>query len=810
MEARVDEALAKLSLEEKAALVSGADFWHTKAVDRLGIPSVMVADGPHGLRKQDGQVDHVGLADSVPATCFPTASAVASSWDPALQREIGVALAEECLAEGVSVILGPGVNMKRSPLCGRNFEYFSEDPHLSGEMGAAFVEGVQSLGVGTSLKHFAANNQEHRRMSIDAVVDERNLREYYLPAFETVVKRAKPWTVMCSYNRLNGTYASENGWLLDRVLRQEWGFEGLLVTDWGACNDRVAGLAAGQDLEMPSSGAENAATIVEAVRSGALSQAVLDASVRRVLDLAFRGEANRRPGYPRKHAEHHELARRAATESMVLLRNEGGILPLAPGASIALVGEFAEKPRFQGSGSSLINPARLDSIRGAMGDYSSDVTWARGYDSESDSPDARLIAEAVAAARSRDIVILVAGLTASYEVEGADRRHLRLPASHLALIEALAAANPNLVVVLANGSAVEMPWLGRSRAVLEAFLAGEAGALAVLDLLFGRATPSGKLSETFPAALDDLPSSRHFPEGPASVEYREGPFVGYRWYDAAAEAASRTGEAAVEPLFPFGFGLSYTTFAYSGFALSTVAMRDTDTLRLRCRVRNTGPVAGAEVVQVYVRDVESTVLRPFKELKAFARLELGPGEEKEALFELDRRAFAYWDCGLGDWNVESGSFEVMVGASSRDIRGRATVHVDSSRPDHRPKDLRALLPSYSNPPPRAAAFRPSDAEFAALLGRNPPPKAKPRGAAFDMSSTIADVRITILGRLLFRLVLWVAQATAAGGDAASRSMVKEMVLDMPLRNITALSGGKPSFRTVRFLLGLMNLGRRRA
>lgn len=790
------ELLGELSLEEKAGLVSGADFWHLKAVPRLEIPSVMVTDGPHGLRKQRGSADQIGIADSVPATCFPTASATASSWDRGLMREIGVALAEECLAQDVAVILGPGVNMKRSPLCGRNFEYISEDPFLAGEMAAAIIDGVQSLGVGTSLKHFAVNNQEHRRMTIDAVVDERTLRELYLPAFERAVRQARPWTVMCAYNRLNGTYCSENRRLLQEMLREEWGFDGVLVTDWGACNDRVAGLAAGQDLEMPYSGEANAASIVAAVKGGSLDEAVLDRSVLRVLELILRAEASRRPGFSCNMGAHHALARKAARESMVLLKNEGDLLPLAKEARVALIGAFAERARFQGAGSSLINPARLDSAVEEIKFFNSSVPFVRGYDPASDRPDPALIEEAARVAAAVDVPIVFVGLTESYEMEGADRVHLRLPASHDALVEAVAAANPDTVVVLSNGAAVELPWLDRVGAVLEGFLAGEAGAGAALDLVYGHISPCGKLAESWPVALGDLPSSRHFPDGPATVEYREGLYVGYRWFDASG----------AKPRFPFGFGLSYTKFDYSDLVLSRSAMSDTDTLKVSLDVTNVGKRPGSEIVQIYVRDLESTVWRPDKELKDFAKVTLGPGEKKRVEFELDGRAFAYWDCDLGAWNVESGDFEIVAAASSADPRLAARVRVESSRTGHRPRDLRAVLPSYYAP--RAGAFDPSDKEFAALLGREPPPRTLPPRAAFDMTSTLGDIKGSILGRLLYRVVLNAAWKTMAG-DEASRAMLADMVDDMPLRNITALSGGSPSFRSVRFMLALLNIGRKK-
>ena len=828
---RIEAIIAAMSLEEKAAMVQGADFWNLASLPRLGIGGVRLADGPHGLRKIDAE-GNPGFSGAIPATCFPTASALASSWDPGLLRGIGVALAEECRAEDVSVLLGPGVNIKRSPLCGRNFEYYSEDPFLAGELAVAFIEGLQSLGVGTSLKHFAANNEEHLRKTIDAVIDERSLRELYLPAFEAAVKRARPWTVMCAYNRLNGRHCAENAWLLEEVLRKEWGFDGVLVSDWGACNDRVDGLMAGQDLEMPYPGPGHAREIVEAVKRGRLAEAVLDRSVRRVLELigkasgatgtagpageAFAGPATASPPLAAARGcdydAHHELARRAARESMVLLRNEDAILPLGPGARLAVIGDMARHPRYQGSGSSLINPRRLDTILGGIGDYCHDVVFAQGYRQDRDLPDEGLVAEAVLAAREAEVAIVFAGLTASYEVEGADRSHLGLPPAHEALIEAVAAANPSTVVVLASGSAVGMPWLGRVKAVLEAFLSGEAGAGATLDLLFGRASPSGRLSETFPAALADLPSSRFFPEGPATVEYREGLYVGYRWFVSSGE----------KPLFPFGFGLSYTDFAWSDIALSRNAMSDTDTLRVEFSLRNTGKVEGAEVAQLYVAPPLGAAYRPARELKAFSKVFLAPGEERRVVLDLGPRSFAHWDRDLGDWRVEAGEYRILVGASSEDIRLEAAVRVvpggGAAGPAAAPvpasgaatldRDARTAMACYYSPQGPAAAFAPSDADFAALLGRQPPAKTRPRHEAFDMNSTLEELRASLIGRLLFRVALAVGKSTEAEPDAATERMLEVSIREMPLRNVAQFGGGRPGFGLLRFLLALMNLGRR--
>ncbi|WP_432571343.1 glycoside hydrolase family 3 C-terminal domain-containing protein [Kineococcus sp. SYSU DK005] len=673
--ARVEDLLARLTLEEKASLLGGSDFWHTTAVERVGVPAVMVTDGPHGLRKQAEGADHLGLNASVPATCFPPAAGLASSWDTALLRRVGEALGRETRAERVAVLLGPGVNMKRTPLCGRNFEYFSEDPVLAGDLAAALVRGVQSQGVGTSLKHFAANNQETQRMTVSADVDERTLREVYLTAFERVVRTAQPWTVMCSYNRINGVYASEDPWLLTRVLREEWGFEGLVVSDWGAVNVREDGVRAGLDLEMPSSGGTGTRRVLDAVAAGTLSEAEVDRSARRVLELlAKAAPALAEPGTV-DHEAHHALAREAATASAVLLRNEpvgegahaAPLLPLAPtGGAVAVVGEFARTPRYQGAGSSQVNPTRLDdalsALRAAFGG-SREVVFAAGYDPDAEDLDAALAREAVDAAAGAEVVVVFLGLPPRYESEGYDRAHTHLPAAQVELLERVAAANARVVVVLSNGSAVTVePWQQRVPALLETWLLGQAGGGAVADLLTGAANPSGRLAETIPARHEDDPTVGNFPGENGHVRYGEGLLIGYRWYDAHALPVAH----------PFGHGLSYTTFAYSDLRVRPAG----DGAQVEVTVTNTGAVAGTETVQVYVRDPECSAYRPEQELKGFARLTLAPGESGTATVALDRRAFAFWHTAVQRWVVEGGGFEVRVGASSRDVRLTASIALD--------------------------------------------------------------------------------------------------------------------------------------
>lgn len=661
----VKALISQMTLEEKAGLCSGYDFWHTKPVERLGVPSVMVSDGPHGLRKQDLEADHLGMNDSIKAVCMPAACATAASFDRCLIGKMGQAIGDSCQHESVSVVLGPAVNIKRSPLCGRNFEYFSEDPYLAGEMSAAFINGVQSRNIGTSIKHFAANNQEHRRMSSSSNVDERTLREIYFPAFEISVKKAQPWTVMCSYNRLNGIYASEHPWLLTDVLRKEWGFEGYVVSDWGAVSDRVAGVAAGLDLEMPSSGGINDAKIVEAVKEGRLDEAVLDQAVERILNINYKYLENAKPETPWDQEADHLLSAKIAGECMVLLKNEG-VLPISKEDDVAFIGEFAVKPRFQGGGSSHINCFKKTSALEAAAGLK--VTYAQGYSVAEDVATDEMIADAVKAAKAAKVAVIFAGLPDAYESEGYDRTHMAMPACQNKLIEAVAAANPNTVVVLHNGSPVEMPWIGKVKGVLEAYLGGQAVGIATVDVLFGDVNPSGRLPESFPVKLSDNPSYLYYGGEGNEADYREGVFVGYRYYD----------KKNMDVLFPFGYGLSYTTFAYSNLRLSASEITDQETLTATVTVTNTGSRAGKTVVQLYVGDKVSTVLRPVRELKGFEKVELQPGESKDVSFTLCKRAFAYWNTKLSDWHVESGEFTIEIGQSSRDIEVSADVTVKST------------------------------------------------------------------------------------------------------------------------------------
>jgi beta-glucosidase len=789
----IHSIISKLTLEEKAGLCSGADFWHTKAFEHLDIPSIMMTDGPHGLRKQSDESDVVGLNKSIPATCFPTASATASSWDRSLVQEIGHAMAEECLQEGISIILGPGVNIKRSPLCGRNFEYFSEDPYLAGEMGASLIEGVQANGVGTSLKHYAANNQEYRRMTMESVVDERTLREIYLPAFEKAVKQGQPWTVMCSYNRLQGEYVSESPRLLTKILRDEWGFEGIVVTDWGACNDRVLGLAAGQDLEMPSSNGMNDAKIVKAVKSGALDEVILDRAVERLLGLVFKAAENRKTGFRYDPQTHHALARRAAAESAVLLKNDDAILPLKKDLKIAVIGEFAKTPRYQGAGSSQINPIQMDNAWDELTRQVPNLTYSAGYSLTSDEVVESLVQAACTAAGDAEVVLVFAGLPAAYESEGFDREHLSMPENHNTLINRVAKANPNTVVILSNGAPVEMPWIGQVKAVLEGYLGGQAGGSAIVDVLLGKVNPSGKLAETFAFKLEDYPSTRYFPSGPKTVEYREGLYMGYRYFDKAKKAV----------LFPFGYGLSYTSFVYRGLELSSQRISDKDELKVSINIRNTGKVAGAEIVQLYVRDSSTTIFRPDKELKGFKKVALQSGEEKRVEFTLDKRSFAYYNVNASDWHVESGVFEILIGASSADIRAASNVWVESSQPEVTVPDLHSSAAIYYNPP--AKDFIVDTATFQALYGKTLPTNQRMPGERYTINTPLSDLKGNFIGRKLYNSFFNAFTKMMGPTDnEANKRMVAKMMDDLPMRNLMIFSGGRLTEELVNAFLLLMN------
>jgi beta-glucosidase len=779
---RARTIVARLSLDEKIGLLSGADMWHTRALPGQGLPAAMLTDGPHGLRKELGGGQGAGIFASEPATCFPPAVTLGSTWDPALAEEVGAAIGAEARAQGVAVVLGPGLNLKRHPCCGRTFEYYAEDPLLSGHVAAAFVRGVQSTGTGACLKHFAVNNQESNRMVHDVLVDERTLRELYLTGFEIAVKQSAPRAVMAAYNRVNGTYCAEHERLLTRILRDEWDFEGLVMSDWGATNDRVLALGAGLDLEMPSSGGAFDEALREAVADGILPAEMIDAAAARVVELAVATAlADGDGGFDAE--AHHALARRVAAEGTVLLANHG-TLPLEPRGRIAVIGALAEHPRYQGTGSSRVVPTRLEnaleSIRAHVGD-TGEVVYAPGYDAITGDADEELILDAVIAAETSEVVVLVLGLPGIYESEGFDRTHLRLPEAHDRLVTAVCDANPRTVVVLMNGAPVEMPWAERPAAILEAYLGGQAGGQAVADVLFGDAEPGGRLAETFPLAQADLPADANFPGKPRQVQYREGLRVGYRAFEPAGAPVR----------FCFGHGLSYTRFEVGEPVLSSVRIKAGEQLEVRVPVSNTGSRPGSTVVQVYVRALEPRVWRPALALAGFAKVRLAPGDSTQVHITLAERAFSFYDVATAAWQVEGGEYEVCVGLSVTDIRGTARVWVESEfEPDPVPAPARRVA---------------TDAEFSAMLGR-PIPRPEPL-LPFTRTSTVADLGQTWLGRRVRRVLVTAARREArrmAAGDPATALLVERAALETPLRSLVTMGGGRLSWRGLDRLIGVLN------
>lgn len=749
---KAKELVAKMTLEEKASLCSGRDFWSTKPIERLDIPSVFMTDGPHGLRKAVG----TDFTNSVPATCFPTAAGLASSWNPALLQEMGVALGEECQANNVQFLLGPGVNMKRSPLGGRNFEYFSEDPVLAGKMAAALINGLQSQGVGASLKHFAANNQEFERLSNNSVVDERTLHEIYLPAFEIAVKEAQPWTVMCSYNKINGVYASENSLLLDSILRKQWGFKGFVVSDWGAVNDRAAGINAGLDLEMPGNGGINDKKIIDAVNSGRISMQRLDEVVTQILAQQLKTHALHKEGATYDKDKHHSLAREVSSECAVLLKNSNNILPIEK-KKIALIGNFAKVPRYQGAGSSQVNPTRIANVYDALSKAAS-VTFAQGYTADATTDD-KLIAEAQQEAKNSNVAVVVVGLPDTYESEGFDRSNMDMPEAFNRLIDAVVKVQPNVVVVLMNGSAVAMPWAGKVKGIIECWLGGQAGGEALADILTGKVNPSGKLSETFAVKLEDTPSYLEFPGRNGTTIYGEGIFIGYRYYD----------KKKVAPLFPFGFGLSYTTFAYSDMDISTAAASDTDKIKVSVKVKNTGKVAGKEVVQLYVQDENKTILRPEKELKHFTKVFLQPGEETTVSFELNYRDFAYYDEKVHEWQTSNGQYNILAGGSSADLPLHTSMKISASHVLYPPLTRNSLLKEFAQHPKGKAMYAKLMENMSSMFGGNSNSTEKLTPAQEDAKKKMQTMMITILNEMP------VSKLVSMGGGKFTDQMLDAML-----------------------------------
>lgn len=780
------EIVSKMTLEQKAAFVSGFDYWHLEHCDELGLPEIMVTDGPTGLRKKDPE-GKVGLGGSYPATAFPTLATCASSWNPELLEQEGVALGKECLKEKVSVLLGPGANIKRSPTCGRNFEYFSEDPYLSGKCAAAWINGVQSQGIGTSMKHFAANSQEAYRMVVNEVVDERAMRELYLTAFEIAVKEAQPWTIMNSYPRVNSVYASQSEELQQKIARGEWDFEGLFVTDWGSSVDRIPGLKAGTDLEMPSSGALNTEKIIAAVNSGELDMQTLDERVDNVVELIMKSK----PALEKEHTfdveEHHAIAQKVAEESMQLLKNDDAILPLKSGAKVAIIGEMAKSPRYQGAGSSVVNPIKeIESAYDNLVKLGVDVTYAKGYDKSKDAIDAKLFVEAVATAKNADVAVVFAGLTEEFEGEGYDRMSIEMPNCHNVLISEIAKANPNTVVVLAGGSVVRMPWINDVKGLLNSGLGGQAGGIAVANILTGKVNPSGKTAETYPLCYSDNPTYGNYPGGPVTSEHRESVYIGYRYYDTAKK----------DVLFPFGFGLSYTTFEYSGIRVSKKNIKDNEEVTVSFKIKNTGSVAGAEVAQVYVSDCESTIFRPEKELRAFTKVYLEPGEEKAIKLTLSKRAFAFFNVNTHDWCVESGKFDILVGASSRDIKLQSSVNVESTEQCEIP-DYRETAPNYYN---NITAITHDD--FEVIYGELPA-QTRSKNQKIDIYCCLDDAKDTKWGKVICGAINKIM--TGFGSDQnGDGKMLAAMATQIPIRNFVAMSMGVFTPKMAEGLINVLN------
>ncbi|MBR3154482.1 MAG: glycoside hydrolase family 3 protein [Lachnospiraceae bacterium] len=773
------DVIKNLTLDEKCYLLSGRDFWSTYSYEKKGVPSINLSDGPHGIRKQEGAGDQLGLNGSVPATCFPTAATIANSWDPSLGEEIGRNLGEEAACQDVAVLLGPGLNIKRSPLCGRNFEYFSEDPYLAGKMAAGYVRGIQANGVSACPKHFAANNSELRRQASNSVVDERTLREIYLTGFEITVKESHPKSIMSSYNEINGVYANENEHLLQEILRDEWGFDGFVVSDWGAGNDFIKGVQAGSHLEMPTTGGDSAEQLIKAVKEGKFDEAMVDRRVDELLDVVF-STHKAVQAYQGKSFDveaHHKVARKASEESIVLLKNDDNILPLAEGTKVAVIGDFAETPRYQGAGSSVVNPTKLDSTMGVIGNFPLEVVgFEKGYPRVG-AADRAMQAAAVELAKKAEVVLLYIGLDEISESEGLDRPHMKLPASQVALLEAVAAVNANVVVVMSAGSAVEMPWLSACKGLVHGYLCGQAGAAAVLAAITGQINPSGKLSETYAITYEDVPSAPYFPAKERSVEYREGLFVGYRYFETTDELV----------LFPFGFGLSYTTFAYSDLEVSDKEVSFTLT--------NTGSRDGAEVAQVYVSALNPKVYRPKKELKGFAKVFLKAGESKKVTIELDDKAFRYFNTKTDRFEIDGGAYDILVGASVADIRLKGQVQV---------KGTEAMLPygiseipSYRDGQIKAVP----DAEYEKLLGH-----AIPDGSwtgNLRMNDAIAQLYYakSLKARLVGKILQNMLNKSMAKGKPDLNII---FITNMPFRAIGKMAGGMVSQEMCESIVTIIN------
>jgi len=768
-----------MSLEEKCYLMSGKDFWQARSVERLGIPNMTLSDGPHGIRKQEGTGDQLGLNGSLPATCYPTAATIANSWDPALGEEIGEHLGAEAASQGVCVLLGPGLNIKRSPLCGRNFEYFSEDPYLAGKMAAGYIRGIQKNGVSACPKHFAANSQELRRMASDSVMDERTLREIYLTGFEIAVKEGRAKSIMSAYNRINGVYANENHHLLQEILRDEWGFDGFVVSDWGASNDHAAGVSAGSHLEMPTTGGDSDLELIEAVKSGRLSEELLNQRVDELLEVILSTTKAVEPltGKPFDIGKHHAMAAKASKQSIVLLKNENNILPLKKGTKVAVIGEFAQKARYQGAGSSVVNPTMLENTMDVIGNFDLDVIGFEAGYPRSGKGDPAMQARAVELAKKADILLLYIGLDEISESEGLDRSHMELPQSQVDLIEAVSAVNANVVAVMSAGSSVEIPWLPKCKALIHGYLCGQAGASAMLQAIMGEINPSGKLAESYPLKYENMSSAPYFPAPQRTVEYREGLFVGYRYFETAK----------VPVLFPFGYGLSYTTFEYSNLRV--------DDKKVTFTLKNSGGMDGAEVAQLYISKLSSQVFRPSKELKGFAKVFLKAGESKTVTIILDDKAFRYFNVKTGKFEIEGGDYQILVGASVADIKLSESVTVAGTDAPN-PYDSKVLANYYSG---NVKAV--SDRQFEALLG-HPIPDGHWSGI-LDMNDAICQIYYAKSGlaRFVYKIMTNMLNKSIEKGKP---DLNITFIYNMPFRGIAKMAGGMCTMEMAEGILTICN------
>lgn len=775
------ELISKMTLEEKASLLSGKDIWATKPIERLGVESIVLSDGPHGVRRQVGAGDHLGLNASLPSTCFPTAATVANSWDPKIGELVGTCIGEEAVVQGVGVVLGPGMNMKRSPLCGRNFEYYSEDPYLCGKIAAGFVRGLQSNGISACPKHYAVNSQELRRMSSDSILDERTLREIYLTAFEIVVKEAKPKSLMSSYNRVNGVYASENEKLLQEILMDEWGFDGFVVTDWGGSNDHVESVRAGNHLEMPTTGGDSDREIVEAVKNGELDEAILDRRVEELLRMVYeiRLAFKEKKQKDLKENEHHKLAKKAAAESIVLLKNEDNLLPLSKERKVAVIGDFAKIPRYQGAGSSIVNCTKLDNAIDSMKDHNINfIGFENGYE-RNNKIDASMQQDAIELAKKADVVLFYLGLDEISETEGLDRTHMKIPKNQIDLLSKLSKVNENIVAVISAGSAIEMPWLDKCKAAVHGYLGGQAGAGAMLQVLTGEVCPSGKLAETLPLKLEDTPSYQYFPGKQNNSEYREGLYIGYRYYDTAK----------VQVQFPFGYGLSYTTFEYSDLAIAGNEVTFT--------ITNTGDVDGAEIAQLYVSAKDSKVYRPSKELKGFHKVFLKAKEAKKVTISLDDKAFRYFNTGENRWEIETGTYEILIGASSADIRLCESIQVDGNEAKlwYKKEDMTSYYSGKINEVP--------DKEFEALLGHKIPNGNWDEKGLLDINDALCQMYYAKSGlaRLAYKILTRMKNKSEEKGVPNLNVL---FIYNMPFRGIAKMTNGVITMEMANHMVRMVN------